>query len=87
MNIWENLVSLHSDKEWSDENLTPARSYLEQQNGEVQWDLHRFPLERSLDNDPSPIPKTEHREGYYGPNHFNYWASGLRDICHAGSGR
>jgi SAM-dependent methyltransferase len=81
MNIWENLVSLHSDKEWSGENLTPARSYLEQQNGEVQWDLHRFPLERSLDNDPSPIPKTEHREGYYGPNHFNYWASGLRDIC------
>ncbi|MBI1187466.1 MAG: methyltransferase domain-containing protein [Alphaproteobacteria bacterium] len=30
-------------------------------------------------NDPAPLPTTEAREGYYGPNHLEFWLSGLRD--------
>jgi len=30
-----------------------------------------------LDN--AALPTTTDREGYFGPNHFSYWASGLRD--------
>lgn len=29
--------------------------------------------------DPSPLPTTEAREGYFGPRHIEYWLSGHRD--------
>ena len=34
-----------------------------------------------VERDPAPLPSVEDREGYYGPNHFNYWASGLVDYA------
>jgi SAM-dependent methyltransferase len=54
---------------------------LHQDRGEVVWDRKRIPLEQALQRDGCPIPSTVQREGYYGDNHFNYWASGLRDYC------
>jgi SAM-dependent methyltransferase len=32
-----------------------------------------------MERDTYPLPATDDREGYYGPDHFSYWASGLAD--------
>ncbi|CAM2176936.1 Methyltransferase type 11 domain-containing protein [Paraburkholderia sacchari] len=78
---WEDMISLNSRAETVQQVLGPVRDYLSQDVGEVSWDKSRISLEWAVDKDPYPIPTTEQREGYYGPNHFNYWASGLRDYC------
>ena len=78
---WEDMISLNSRAEVTDIALGPARDYLKQENGEVTWDRASIPLQRALDGDTAPLPTTAQREGYYGPNHFNFWASGLRDYC------
>ena len=78
---WEDMISLNSHTEMMDEVLGPPRDYLGQDTGEVTWDRERISVDQALANDTAPLPTTEQREGYYGPNHFNYWASGLRDYC------
>ncbi|RAO76975.1 hypothetical protein CA260_03445 [Dyella jiangningensis] len=78
---WEDMISINSRAETRGENVGIARDHLGQDTGEVPWDRSRIPLEAALEADTYPIPSTEQREGYYGPNHFNYWASGLRDYC------
>ncbi|MCA8389265.1 class I SAM-dependent methyltransferase [Burkholderia multivorans] len=80
-NTWEDMISLNSRAETIDEVLAPARSHLSQDVGDVSWNRTRIPLDWAVERDSYPIPTTEQREGYYGPNHFNYWASGLRDYC------
>lgn len=67
------------------ENLLPAEEHYSTAGmpGE-QWlqfdDVH---MERSLQEymkrDPWPIPATGDREGYFGPRHYHYWLSGLKD--------
>jgi SAM-dependent methyltransferase len=78
---WEDMISLNSRSRSNDETLGTARDFLNQDRGEVDWNRKRISLEQALAADTAPIPTTEQREGYYGPNHFNYWASGLRDYC------
>lgn len=78
---WEDMISLNSRAEVTDAALGAPRDYLHQDAGEVRWDRQRIPLEQALASDTAPLPTTEQREGYYGANHFNYWASGLRDYC------
>jgi hypothetical protein len=78
---WEDMISLNSRAEVTEVALGAPRDYLQQDAGEVRWDRQRIPLEQALASDTAPLPTTEQREGYYGPNHFNYWASGLRDYC------
>lgn len=78
---WEDMISINSRSDTSTETLGPATDYLHQDAGEVPWDRERIPLEDALARDGFPIPSTAQREGYYGDNHFNYWASGLRDYC------
>ena len=78
---WEELISLNSEAEMLNDRLGPASDYVAQADGSVQWDLSRISLEAALARDTAPIPRTQDREGYYGDNHFNYWASGLRDYC------
>lgn len=78
---WEDMISINSRTDTSTETLGPATDYLHQDAGEVLWDRKRIPLEDALARDGFPIPSTAQREGYYGDNHFNYWASGLRDYC------
>lgn len=75
--VWENLISLNSDKEPSFEVLSPAKDYYDSDGRKPEWlDLdYRSALERDI----FPLPKPADREGYYGPDHFSYWASGLRD--------
>ena len=81
MQTWEDMISLNARTDVADEVLGPARDYLGQDVGEVQWDYGRVSLESALAADTAPLPKTDQREGYYGPNHYNYWASGMRDAC------
>lgn len=79
--VWEDLISLNSSDEMFSEHIGPPSQYVAQDDGSVAWDRHRIPLDSALSRDTSPLPSTEAREGYYGPNHFNFWASGLRDYC------
>lgn len=78
---WEDLVSLNSASEMFTDHIGPASLYLSQDDGSVAWDRNRLPLDVAVKNDSSSLPSTEAREFYYGPNHFNFWASGLRDYC------
>ncbi len=78
---WEDMISLNSQSEIAPNALLPAAHYVSQDCGEVTWDRSRISLESALSADNAPLPTTEQREGYYGANHFNYWASGLRDYC------
>jgi SAM-dependent methyltransferase len=81
VSTWEDQISLNSRLDTTGPALGPPRDYVDQNVGEVVWDLDRIPLAQALAMDTAPLPSTEQREGYYGANHFNYWASGLRDYC------
>ncbi len=78
---WEEMISLNSRSELTDMALGPPADYLHQDRGEVEWDQARISRPEALAADTSPLPSTEQREGYYGSNHYNFWASGLRDYC------
>ena len=78
---WEDMISLNARTDMGDEVLGTARDYVKQDSGEIQWDRNRISLEQALAADTAVLPPTERREGYYGPNHYNYWASGIRDVC------
>jgi SAM-dependent methyltransferase len=75
--IWESLIALNSDKEPSFEVLGPAKSYYENDERKGEWTALDFAA--ALEADTAPLPATANREGYYGPHHFSYWASGLED--------
>jgi SAM-dependent methyltransferase len=81
MQTWEDMISLNARTDVPQEVLGPPKDYIGQDHSEVEWDRNRVSLERALDLDTAPLPTTEQREGYYGENHFNYWASGMRDAC------
>jgi SAM-dependent methyltransferase len=78
---WEDLISLNSASDMFTDHIGPVSGYLAQDNGSVTWDRTRLPLEVAVRNDQAPLPSTEAREGYYGADHFAFWASGLRDYC------
>lgn len=80
-NTWEDLISLNSGDDFFSEHIGSAAQYSAQDDGSVSWDHNRIPLDVALSRDKAPLPSTEAREGYYGSNHFNYWASGVRDYC------
>ena len=77
--LWEDFVSINSQAEVGGPVLGPASQYVAQADGSVSWSTSRIPLDVALKRDVAPLPLTKDREGYYGENHFNYWASGLRD--------
>jgi len=75
--VWESMIALNSDKEPDFEVLGPAKDYYEADGRKHEWrDLDFAAL---LACDTAPLPATKDREGYFGPNHFSYWASGLED--------
>lgn len=75
--IWENLITLNSDVEPGFEVLPRASFHLEADERKDEWtDLD---YADALERDEFPLPLTQDREGYYGPDHFSYWASGLKD--------
>lgn len=77
--VWENFISLNPSRDKEIELLGPVSEFLRQPDGSVVWDYSRLPLDLAVSRDTSPLPVEADRELYYGPNHFNYWASGLRD--------
>lgn len=78
--IWENLVCLNSDVEPAFSLLAPAAAHRANDSRIAEWkDLD---YAAALTRDTWPLPETEDREGYYGPDHFSYWASGLNDARH-----
>ena len=77
--VWENLISINGpDTDF--EVLGPARDYMEADRHPTNWKAKNLPIADALERDACPLPATADREGYYGPHHFSYWASGLRDM-------
>lgn len=79
--IWESMISLNSDKEPEFELLGTAKEHYESDGRKDSWGHLDFA--EALERDLAPLPTTKNREGYYGPNHFSYWASGLEDAKNA----
>ncbi|MHB8885623.1 MAG: class I SAM-dependent methyltransferase [Methylovirgula sp.] len=79
-NIWENYISINSQAEISNAILGPVKDYVDQADGSVVWDITKLPVRVAVERDISPLPTTDGREGYYGANNYNFWASGLRDL-------
>lgn len=78
--FWEDLISINPPfNSFAKEIDVPSR-YVHQDDHSIDWGRSTLPLELAISRDTSPLPATEDREGYYGENHFNYWASGLRDV-------
>ena len=77
--VWEDMVSLNTTSRLDGGVLLPVSSYLSLDDGSVVWDRERFPLDKAIAQDTAVLPDTKYREGYYGDNHYAYWASGLRD--------
>ncbi len=78
--IWENTLALNAHVSEPGEAIQPAATWTGLDKGRIVWDRTRLDLEAALARDPHPLPSTPAREGYYGANHFDYWASGLRDF-------
>ena len=79
MTIWEDSVALNSREELGPEVLESVAHYVGQRDGSVVWDERALTMSEAVSRDADPLPIELHRELYYGPNHYNYWASGLRD--------
>lgn len=77
MQIWENQVTLFSGVNKNFKTERPASFHEKNSPSLDRW----IPLQYNshLLSDTYVIPATEDREGYYGADHFSYWASGLRD--------
>ena len=75
--IWENFITLNSAAEPDFELLEPACHHYKTDSRKDEWaDLN---FAEALDRDQLPLPAIADREGYYGSDHFSYWASGLAD--------
>lgn len=77
--VWEDLISLNAFGDYRFETLDEAAAYRSDDRSGIDWSDECGNLEEALPLDRSPLPTTTDREGYFGPNHFSYWASGLRD--------
>ena len=80
MQVWEDMIALNSRASEEFEVLKRASAYRE---GDTHTDwtaktLH-VDLDEAVRKDDGALPTTKDREGYYGPHHFSYWASGLQD--------
>lgn len=77
--VWEELISLNSRGETDFKVLGAAAQYRATDAHPTDWSPEGPALDAALARDTWPLPRTEDREGYYGPHHFSYWASGHRD--------
>jgi SAM-dependent methyltransferase len=76
---WEDGISLYNAAPYGPNHIGAVVDYIQQDDGSVDWRQGGETIEAVTARDTAPLPSTEDREGYYGPNHFNYWASGLVD--------
>lgn len=77
---WEDNISLNSSAHEPLAALGPVGDFLAQDDGSVTWDQNVLSKAEAVEKDVSPLPLTADREGYYSANHYNYWASGMRDL-------
>lgn len=77
--IWEDMVSLNSGIEPEFNLLEPAKHWYAKDQKRAEFDALNLGYETALESDTFPLPETKDREGYYGPHHFGYWASGFQD--------
>ena len=77
--VWENLISLNAFCDYNFETLESAKDYQVGDTCPTDWNAECENLEEALKLDTYVLPTTSDREGYFGHNHFSYWASGLRD--------
>jgi len=75
--IWEDYICLNSGAEKRFTVLGPAASHRDADSRLTWW--AGLDYAEALARDTDPLPETADREGYFGANHFSYWASGLRD--------
>jgi SAM-dependent methyltransferase len=79
---WEDGIALETATPYNPRHIGGVGSYLSQDAGEVNWASYATDsLANIVAKDSAPLPSAEDREGYYGANHFNYWASGLVDYA------
>jgi predicted O-methyltransferase YrrM/SAM-dependent methyltransferase len=74
---WENYICLNSGTEKDFAPLPPAAEHVATDSRMNWW--KNLDYAEQLIRDSYPLPTTEDREGYFGPDHFSYWASGLLD--------
>ncbi|MCV0396081.1 MAG: class I SAM-dependent methyltransferase [Rhizobiaceae bacterium] len=80
MKPWEDLIALNNFVDPALDVLGPARQYKAGDTNPIDWDKRLGDMiEPALQRDTYPLPMTKDREGYYGDNHYSYWASGLQD--------
>lgn len=77
--IWEAMISLKSNESHTFEVLDPAAEHIDDDAILDELDANGLEASSAIALDRAPLPVTEDREGYHGPNHFRYWASGLKD--------
>lgn len=78
--VWEDSIALNLHDELKFDVLEAPAAYQETDTLRASWDSENLPIAEALERDTFPLPNTKDREGYYGANHFSYWASGLRDM-------
>lgn len=76
--VWEDQVALNTRSGGRFDVLGPASEYREGDT-HTDWSAEGPGLDAAVELDTWPLPLTADREGYYGPHHFSYWASGYRD--------
>jgi SAM-dependent methyltransferase len=75
--IWEDFITLNSSSDPAFQLLGPASDYYEQDQRRDSW--RHLDFQSNLEKDIWPLPATGDREGYFGDDHFSYWASGFQD--------
>lgn len=75
--VWEDSIVLNSGVDKFFEVLPKAADHIASDTRMASWD--KLDYATALARDTWPLPMVEDREGYYGTDHFSYWASGLLD--------
>lgn len=75
--VWEDLISLNSGVDKTFSTVGKVSEYWKSESEHSDW--AHLPLEKYVAADEADLPTTADREGYYGQDHFSYWASGLQD--------
>ena len=79
LHTWEDFISLHS-RDVPQFKVLKSAGHYRSGDTHTDWEKESLDIEAALAKDTFPLPVVEDREGYYGPYHFSYWASGLRDM-------
>ena len=75
---WEDAISLNSSDTAEMLYLDPAISFMNKATV-AKWPAIAEQVCERVMLDSYPLPLTADREGYFGDDHFSYWASGLDD--------